>query len=328
MNFRLFQTAATLAGATVIGTAMAIIPAAGNDLHHALKSNAKTTCNSNSPCIDGTNEGAGPAVQGVNQSVGNGIFGVADKNDGVNGTTYNPSGTLKARSGVYGVDLSTDGGTRNAGVSGGTTNGTGVLATSVNGTGMSAISSFGLSIYGYSSSSNGADIEGGYIGVIARSQAYPFVATDQNANDLFFIDNVGNVYYHGGLYQFARTKRNQEVTEYAAKQTTPTVEHVGSARLIDGVARVALDPAFADTIDGRVAYHVFVTPNGDTRGLYVTGKAADGFVVRETQQGRGTLDFDYRIVATPLGHAAEHSHIVDASLVQPHAAIAKRRPAR
>jgi hypothetical protein len=50
----------------------------------------------------------------------------------------------------------------------------------------------------------------------------------------------------------------------------------------------------------RRAYHVFVTPEGDCKGLYVTQKSPAGFVVRELQGGRSTLTFDYRIVAKPL----------------------------
>jgi hypothetical protein len=51
-------------------------------------------------------------------------------------------------------------------------------------------------------------------------------------------------------------------------------------------------------IDLRDGYRVFVTPEGDSKGLYVA-KAAGGFFVREQQGGRSTLPFDYRIVAKP-----------------------------
>jgi hypothetical protein len=56
-------------------------------------------------------------------------------------------------------------------------------------------------------------------------------------------------------------------------------------------------------MDRSTAYHVFITPDGDTRGLYVATKTAEGFIVRETQGGRGTLSFDYRIVASLDGQA-------------------------
>ena len=44
---------------------------------------------------------------------------------------------------------------------------------------------------------------------------------------------------------------------------------------------------------------MFLTPLGDTRGLYVSAKSPRSFTVRETQGGRATLAFDYRIVARP-----------------------------
>jgi hypothetical protein len=43
---------------------------------------------------------------------------------------------------------------------------------------------------------------------------------------------------------------------------------------------------------------VFVTPEGDSNGLYVV-KGAGGFLVREQHGGRSTVPFDYRIVAKP-----------------------------
>lgn len=85
----------------------------------------------------------------------------------------------------------------------------------------------------------------------------------------------------------------------------PAESPVGSSRLVNGQAAVALDRTFAQAIDGRAPYQVFLTPNGDTRGLFVAQKTPAGFVVRETQGGRGSLGFDYRVVASPLGRGGE-----------------------
>jgi hypothetical protein len=76
------------------------------------------------------------------------------------------------------------------------------------------------------------------------------------------------------------------------------MEDDGEAQLVNGRAFVKIDAALADVIDLRSSYHVFVTPEGDCKGLYVT-KGPDGFIVRELQGGRSTLEFDYRIVAKP-----------------------------
>ncbi len=53
-------------------------------------------------------------------------------------------------------------------------------------------------------------------------------------------------------------------------------------------------------IDDRTAYHVFLTPEGDSKGLYVTEESPAGFVVRESSGGRSTLAFEYRILARPV----------------------------
>jgi hypothetical protein len=76
------------------------------------------------------------------------------------------------------------------------------------------------------------------------------------------------------------------------------MEDVGEAHLVNGRAFVPIDAALADVIDLRGGYHVFVTPEGESNGLYVV-KGAGGFFVREQQGGRATLAFEYRIVAKP-----------------------------
>jgi hypothetical protein len=66
-----------------------------------------------------------------------------------------------------------------------------------------------------------------------------------------------------------------------------------------GLANVQIDAAFASVTDHRW-YYVFLTPLGDTSGLYVSIKTPTAFQVRETEHGHDTLSFDYRIVAHAL----------------------------
>src|ERR1044071_1860967 len=47
----------------------------------------------------------------------------------------------------------------------------------------------------------------------------------------------------------------------------------------------------------RDDYHVFLTAEGEGRGLYVSRKGSTGFEVREQQRGDGTASFSYRVVA-------------------------------
>jgi hypothetical protein len=72
-------------------------------------------------------------------------------------------------------------------------------------------------------------------------------------------------------------------------------EDFGAARLKRGRAVVKIDANFAKVIK-RGDYRVFVTPEGDCRGLYIRGKRAASFEVRELAGGKSNVAFTYRIV--------------------------------
>jgi hypothetical protein len=57
---------------------------------------------------------------------------------------------------------------------------------------------------------------------------------------------------------------------------------------------VALDADFAALVD--VEYHVFLTAEGESSGLYVNARTPGIFEVRELANGRSTLEFSSRIV--------------------------------
>jgi hypothetical protein len=72
-------------------------------------------------------------------------------------------------------------------------------------------------------------------------------------------------------------------------------EDFGSAKLARGRAEVKLDANFAKVIK-RGDYRVFVTPEGDCRGLFVRRKSANRFEVRELMGGKSSVAFSYRII--------------------------------
>jgi hypothetical protein len=95
------------------------------------------------------------------------------------------------------------------------------------------------------------------------------------------------------------------VAMYGMHEAAPTVEMAGGAELVNGRAYVALDPHFAQTMSMRSPYRVFITPGGDSRGVFVSNRTPQGFEVHENGGGRSTLAFDYRILAEPY---ADESH--------------------
>jgi len=87
------------------------------------------------------------------------------------------------------------------------------------------------------------------------------------------------------------------VAESAIESPNVWFEDFGSAELVGGVATVRLDARFAQTVNTKSEYHVFLTPNGDCKGLYVHQKTATDFEVRELGNGNSHVRFDYRITA-------------------------------
>jgi hypothetical protein len=96
-----------------------------------------------------------------------------------------------------------------------------------------------------------------------------------------------------------------KVETYAMQSPENWMEDFGSGNLLRGVATVRIDPAFAETVSESAEYHVFLTPKGDSKGLYVIDETAAGFEVRESGGGTSSLSFDYRIVAKRRGYEAQ-----------------------
>ena len=83
---------------------------------------------------------------------------------------------------------------------------------------------------------------------------------------------------------------------YSIESPESWLEDFGEAKLVKGKATVKLDPGFASAT--RTAqYHVFLTPYGDSHGLYVSHRGRTGFQVREQGKSRSSISFSYCIVA-------------------------------
>jgi hypothetical protein len=94
----------------------------------------------------------------------------------------------------------------------------------------------------------------------------------------------------------------RKVSLYAMQSAENWFEDAGSGQLSSGSASIALDPTFAQTVNLGVDYHVFLTPNGDCKGLYVSQKSATSFEVHELGGGNSSVAFDYRIMAKRSGY--------------------------
>jgi hypothetical protein len=94
----------------------------------------------------------------------------------------------------------------------------------------------------------------------------------------------------------------RQVALHAVESPQNWFEDFGSGRLESGVGTIGLEPTFAQTVNTGSDYHVFLTPEGECRGLYVSNKSGSGFEVHELGGGRSNVAFAYRIVALRRGY--------------------------
>ena len=88
---------------------------------------------------------------------------------------------------------------------------------------------------------------------------------------------------------------------YAIEAPENWFEDAGSGQLSNGSAVIQLENMFGQAVNTGIDYHVFLTPNGDCKGLYVSQKSASSFEVHELGGGTSSIAFDYRIMAKRKG---------------------------
>ncbi len=232
---------------------------------------------------------------------GYGVYGYASANSGkaigVYGKTNSSSGY-----GVYGSNTSTS--TTSYGVYGrsNSTSGRAVYGYVPSQTGITygvyglTRSNSGRAVYGWAISSSGTTY-----GVYGRS----------NSSSGYGVYSYGNMKVRGDFTCTGRKsalvelKDGDKVSLYAEESPENWFADYGSGRLKDGRTVVKIDPTFAQTVNTKTEYHVFLTPNGDCNGLYVTKKGEKSFEVRELHSGKANISFSYRIVVKRKGYESE-----------------------
>lgn len=313
-------------------------------------------------CISGVNTSSGIGVLG-SSTTGTGVRGWSNTSVGASGSSQSGYGVYgQSTSGGAGVaGNSPTNGVRGfvsgngegviGGLEGSATSGYGVYGRSDTGTGVGASSqasvalsmdSGGIGIVSQSDLQNAVtaysgSTQDGMAAVAARGDALAFTAvtphdgfglvlSDNHGAVLFYVNGVGDVFYRGTLTSNAATRNGANASAFTPQTTRQTVEDSGSAQLVGGAAAIRLDPTFAASIDAPTGYRIFLTPRGDTRGLYVAAKTAGGFVVREAQAGRTTTSFDYRILGTAFGRAGQRMAVAPLTVL-PSIPNEKRSPA-
>ena len=175
-------------------------------------------------------------------------------------------------------------------------------------TGVEGISGSSYGVYGHVNYANPADNMVGVFGAAALSPSAPGGAIGRAGVFVGPLDAIGNLTVTGDQVVWgtkSAAAKHADGTHrllYCVESPESWFEDFGEARLVKGQARVQLDPDFVSVADTR-NYHVFLSPYGECRGLYVAARGGSSFRVREQGRGTSSLRFSYRIVAKRKGVA-------------------------
>jgi hypothetical protein len=224
-----------------------------------------------------------------------GVIGFSTSSDGVQGVSFQGSGirgTSLAGSGVSGRSVSFI----SSGVRGvvqiegpppgmGIRPAAGVLGTASDAPGVIGTSDARIGVYGFSTANAGV------VGESVNSFAGFFAGNVMVTGNL----TVGGVISPNPKLAVMPFPDGTHRALYCMESPEVWFEDFGAARLKRGRALVKIDADFAKVIK-RGDYRVFVTPEGDCRGLYIRRKQATSFEVRELGGGKSSVAFSYRIV--------------------------------
>ncbi len=92
---------------------------------------------------------------------------------------------------------------------------------------------------------------------------------------------------------------NKEVVMFSTEAPEILFEDYGKAQLVNGYAKITLDPIFSKniTVNEKHELRVFIQLEGDCNGVYVTNKTKNGFEVKELANGNSNVSFSYHVVA-------------------------------
>jgi hypothetical protein len=143
-----------------------------------------------------------------------------------------------------------------------------------------------------------------YSGGVATNASYAYAGARHNGTNYKIIGN-------GTVSTIVEgTSPNDPKVMFAPEAPEVLFEDYGRGKLVNGVAHISIDPIFTKNIivDKEHSLKVFIQLEGNSNGVYVTDKSANGFTVKELKSGTSNASFSYHIVANRkdvVGRTAE-----------------------
>lgn len=233
----------------------------------------------------------------TSSSGGRAVAGFANSSSGTSHGVYGTANGANQSSGVWGYNSRTSGDTR--GVQGGvrSVNGLGVYGYVTGNDGDNAVG-----VYGQNAALTGMGI--GVRGFNATNNGWAGSFSSADGNGVLIDSPSGSdgLIVYGGSKSAAVPTSSGDRLLYNEESTEIWFTDYGFGVLKDGVAVVSIDQIFAETVNLREPYHVFLQAYGDTE-IYVSKRSATSFeVTARSGETIGDIEFSYRIVAKRVGY--------------------------
>jgi hypothetical protein len=228
------------------------------------------------------------------------------------------SGTATANYGVYAL---ANGGTTNYGIyAEGETAGAYLVDSSTNsycivGSGNYGIEGHGATSGAYFTEDDAGGVAEAWIGrYLSASSEYWGIRAWGATGGAYLGDNTSSAYARAGYdtYKISGTgtvsfiqnhpERGDQVIVYAAPEGDEVATYTrGSARLVNGEARVKLGETFRWVTNPGIGLTAHLTPRGDCNGLYAETLSTSEMVVKELAGGKSNTPFDYVVYGLRIG---------------------------
>jgi hypothetical protein len=151
----------------------------------------------------------------------------------------------------------------------------------------------------------GTDHQGGWeSGIDAYGNAWGGGFTDKDDGGWAWVAYYSYKIWGSGSADFVQnhpTDKNRVIV-YAAPEGDEVATYTrGTARLVNGEARVMLGETFKWVTNPEIGLTAHLTPRADCKGLYVASLTTSEMVVKELQGGTSDATFDYLIYGLRIG---------------------------
>lgn len=257
--------------------------------------------------VYGDNAGTGQGVWGSNSSTGTGVYGTSSSSGtGVHGHSATGIGVFGQTN--SGTNPAIRAYNQNA-------NGIGVVGLGSNiavfnnigvGTGLLGQGEI-FGVAAFASTTGAPNTTGkwaGYFDYLPGTNAYAYIGGRSGSTDYAILSS-------GVKSTMVKDDQNRNRIMFCPEAPEVLFQDVGTGQLTNGRAHITIDPVLQRNIyvSESKPLKVFIQPEGECKGVYVTNKSAAGFDVIELQGGTSNTPFTYQIIANRADNTDETGRI-------------------